>query len=60
MDEKWYEEIVCGRLSGKYFQHSVNVTKAVQELAVLNGIDSKKARLARTLHDIIKGAPSEE
>lgn len=45
MDEKQYEEIVRGRLSDKRFQHSMNVAKAAQELAVLNGVDPKKARL---------------
>ena len=60
MDEKQYEEIVRGRLSDKRFQHSMNVAKAAQELAVLNGVDPKKARLAGILHDIMKEAPPEE
>lgn len=60
MDEKQYEEIVRGRLSDKRFMHSMNVAKAAQELAVLNGVDPKKARLAGILHDIMKEAPPEE
>ncbi|WP_283607186.1 bis(5'-nucleosyl)-tetraphosphatase (symmetrical) YqeK [Faecalispora anaeroviscerum] len=60
MDEKQYEEIVRSRLSDKRFQHSRNVAKAAQELAVLNGENPQKARLAGILHDIMKEAPPEE
>lgn len=60
MNEEQYEEIVRSRLSDKRFQHSMNVAKAAEELAVLNGVDPKKARLAGILHDIMKEAPPEE
>lgn len=60
MDEKQYEEIVRSRLSEKRFVHSMNVAKAAEELAVQNGADPQKARLAGILHDIMKESPPEE
>lgn len=60
MDEKQYEEMVRSRLSEKRFVHSMNVAKAAEELAVQNGADPQKARLAGILHDIMKESPPEE
>ena len=55
-----YEEIIKPLLSEKRFKHCLNVAKSAEQLAKKYGADAEKARVAGTLHDIMKEKTQEE
>lgn len=53
-DQHKYTELLRARLSGRRFEHSVNVAREAVRLAEKYGADREKAELAGLLHDIMK------
>ena len=49
-----FERYIKGRMSGKRFNHSINVAKAAKWLAYKYGANEDKAVIAGVLHDITK------
>ena len=54
MKQMQYDDELKNRLSPKRFQHTMGVVLAAEDLAIRNGIDVNKAKLAALLHDITK------
>lgn len=57
---KEIDEDIKKRLSAKRYQHSLNVMKKAEELAIKYNVDVQKARLVGLAHDIAKDMPKEE
>lgn len=58
---KMFEDVIKKMLSGKRYQHSLNVAESAQELATRFGLDPEKAKIAGELHDITKEfSPAEQ
>ncbi len=49
-----FEDYIKGRMSGKRFNHSINVARAAKWLAYKYGENEEKAVIAGVLHDITK------
>ena len=59
-DKDEIKSVLKKRLSKKRYNHSLNVSRAAEELAEEYGADKEKAVLAGLLHDICKEIPKEE
>jgi predicted HD superfamily hydrolase involved in NAD metabolism len=60
MDYEQIKEIVKNTLSQKRYIHSCGVAKRAEELAIIYGEDSKKAKIIGIAHDIAKEIPKDE
>ncbi len=59
-DYKFYLSELKKKLSGKRYEHSLNVAKSAVQLAEIYGEDKEKAYVAGLLHDIAKEMSPEE
>lgn len=57
---KEIDEDIKKRLSAKRYQHSLNVMKKAEELAIKYNVNVQKAKLVGLAHDIAKDMPKEE
>ncbi len=53
-----YTEILREKLTGKRFEHSLNVAESAKELALIYGADAEKAYTAGLVHDCCKDTPA--
>ena len=53
-----YTEILREKLTGKRFEHSLNVAESAKELALIYGADAEKAYTAGLIHDCCKDTPA--
>lgn len=57
---KRMKKILKNRVSAKRYEHSKRTSKTAEELALVYGVDERKARMAGLLHDWDKGLTLEE
>lgn len=60
MDMNDYKSAIKKLLNKSRYEHSINVSKAAEDIAKRYGISIKKARIAGLLHDITKNMTNKE